>query len=604
MEVRQLQNGSSEQSWVFACDLPNELENLTATNLLGWNIYVGANPRPDFGVCKDVNIQVCRCLFADFDKPHFPDDCTDRAGYAKSKATKEGLPQPTMVIDSGHGIHLYWRFAEPIEPERWRKGMRLLSSALGSDTAIGNAERVMRLPGLMNNKPPAAPCRILEHDPARMYALSDFSSLRTPQTPEPCVQPPREIRRTGSDEMVRSSAYADKWENLLEGDGRNQALYRHVKQLHNDLGISLDTVRQVVREWNQGNNPPLDDREFASAFDSALKYASKKPAGCGNETKSTYVPTPPIIVNGEEVNVAEDAFHNRFSDIKDGTYSSVGFPDCPTLNRLSQPNLPGLMTILYGEGDSAKSQWSVQETLEMIRLGIPVTILMSEQDEGYWMCRVMALLSGNTGWMVAEMVKNKKDYNGGYYDYDLDVEKYAKERGEFGKHLTVYSKNMPDLSELADIVDQKVKAGARIIYIDAVTLFKKGRPGESIAECDENFLRKIEGSITESICSALLVTHPTKAAQFQDMAGGAIYRRRPKQVYKMIQAPHGEPFFSLIKANTTNSLEELEHTHILYVEKCNQGPGKGCKIAYRMLPDFGLQFEEVGLIKKILKRKD
>ena len=178
VEVRQLMNGSSEQSWHFACDLPGEAQNFKATNLLGWNIYVGANPRPNFGVCKDVNIQICRCLFADFDKPHFPDGCTDRAGYAKDKAAKEGLPQPTMIVDSGHGIHLYWRFVEPIEPSRWSRGMALLSPALGSDTSIKNPERVMRLPGLINNKPPATPCRILEHDVARTYSLADFAALR------------------------------------------------------------------------------------------------------------------------------------------------------------------------------------------------------------------------------------------------------------------------------------------------------------------------------------------------------------------------------------------------------------------------------------------
>ena len=39
VEVRQLLNGSSEQSWHFACDLPAQLENLTATNLLGWKSF-------------------------------------------------------------------------------------------------------------------------------------------------------------------------------------------------------------------------------------------------------------------------------------------------------------------------------------------------------------------------------------------------------------------------------------------------------------------------------------------------------------------------------------------------------------------------------------
>ena len=99
-------------------------------------------------------------------------------------ALPEGVPPPTLVVDSGRGYWGLWRLAEPVEmpdpdtPE-WDAARasvedrnRALERAFGAD-ACHNLDRVMRLPGTRNHKPGAGPAQIVARAP-RAFALKDF----------------------------------------------------------------------------------------------------------------------------------------------------------------------------------------------------------------------------------------------------------------------------------------------------------------------------------------------------------------------------------------------------------------------------------------------
>lgn len=58
---------------------------------------------------------------------------------------------PSWVVYSGYGVHGYWLFKEPQEVRVACAISRSLGSALGGD-AVGDAERVLRLPGSFNLK--------------------------------------------------------------------------------------------------------------------------------------------------------------------------------------------------------------------------------------------------------------------------------------------------------------------------------------------------------------------------------------------------------------------------------------------------------------------
>lgn len=68
------------------------------------------------------------------------------------------LPNPTHIVDSGGGLHVYWVFTRPIPTDRWRNSafnFKRLTNLLGlrADNArTADIASVLRLPGTLNFK--------------------------------------------------------------------------------------------------------------------------------------------------------------------------------------------------------------------------------------------------------------------------------------------------------------------------------------------------------------------------------------------------------------------------------------------------------------------
>ena len=152
VEIRCLGAGKPVKRWTLAKDLPELYSELHALNAQGYNIYFGANPRKGFGLSGDDNVLLARCLFCDFDHIEPGDGC-GMLEFIEMDIFCAGLPQPTLAIQSGHGIHTYWRLDEPIEDmAQWTSIQEAMIKTLGSDPVIKNPERIMRLPGFLNVK--------------------------------------------------------------------------------------------------------------------------------------------------------------------------------------------------------------------------------------------------------------------------------------------------------------------------------------------------------------------------------------------------------------------------------------------------------------------
>ena len=145
-------NTQIEKRWTIAHTLPNMADELTALNQQGFNVYAGPNPRREAGKSGDANVLLARCLFCDFDGIEPGDGC-GRWEFVLGRIIEAELPEPDMVICSGHGIHTYWKLEEPLNNmEKWRQVQRRMNSVLDADRTIQNPERIMRLPGFLNVK--------------------------------------------------------------------------------------------------------------------------------------------------------------------------------------------------------------------------------------------------------------------------------------------------------------------------------------------------------------------------------------------------------------------------------------------------------------------
>ena len=153
VEIRRLPSGRS--TWHRADKLTVSFQGLIAANQAGDNIYVGVNPRKQMNLKGDDSVKLARCLFADFDNASIDD--------TESVLYETGLPEPTLLINSGHGVHAYWRLEKPISDMRlWKEQQQRLINTVGSDPVIKNPERIMRLAGFLNHKEPAKMACIIE----------------------------------------------------------------------------------------------------------------------------------------------------------------------------------------------------------------------------------------------------------------------------------------------------------------------------------------------------------------------------------------------------------------------------------------------------------
>jgi putative DNA primase/helicase len=218
VEVRLLPSGSSR--WF---QLANSAE---ASSVIRWavdlnartqepqNVYVGGNPRDAAGAKGNKSVPLARSVFADFDGGTTVEEALQRIHEAD-------LPEPSIVIVSGGGVHVYWVLLEPVtDTATWTVTMKGIIAVVRSDKSIHNAERIMRLPGTRNVKPEREGrplCRIVTINETR-HDIEAFPVTSTAK-PQRATKPKQRHGRLG-DEAQR---FIDT--GTVEGE-RRPAIYR------------------------------------------------------------------------------------------------------------------------------------------------------------------------------------------------------------------------------------------------------------------------------------------------------------------------------------------------------------------------------------------
>ena len=123
------------------------------------------------------NVAAVKAAWADIDCGK--EKAAERKGYPTKKAAsvefkcflrENDIPLPTYIIDSGHGLHVYWAFVDSVTPEFWKKHIALpldrlfkASALLVDPSRTTDESSVLRPPGTMNrkNKDDPKPVRIV-----------------------------------------------------------------------------------------------------------------------------------------------------------------------------------------------------------------------------------------------------------------------------------------------------------------------------------------------------------------------------------------------------------------------------------------------------------
>jgi hypothetical protein len=245
-------------------DLAAELER---ANRAGQNVYIGANPRlRNGGTAADV--AMARSVFADLDHMAVAD--------ALRRIDDSGLPQPTITVASGHGLHAYWRFAEPLtDLAGWTAAQKQFIGLLHSDKAIHDAPRIMRLPAFTNHKPPRAKSRVVQADPERRYDRADILAIISgseSETQEDTVTEPS-LPSVGSVGSIGSVTL--KPEEIVQlclptrqGE-RDSCILRLARGLRFDAGLgglSWAELKPIVRQWHRLALRTIGTKDFDESW--------------------------------------------------------------------------------------------------------------------------------------------------------------------------------------------------------------------------------------------------------------------------------------------------------------------------------------------------
>lgn len=185
VEMRLLPSG--RKLFAVAREWSDKFGELVFANTDGaQDVYAGINPRIREGG-REEDVALARCLFADWDD-------VDPA-QAQSLISSKKLPQPNLIVHSGHGIHGYWKLIDPVtDMAAWRRAMERLIVKAGSDAKIKDPPRIMRVPGLLNlpdarkGEDTPVPVTIISANVESLYHLEEIAGPdegRRPQLPAP-----------------------------------------------------------------------------------------------------------------------------------------------------------------------------------------------------------------------------------------------------------------------------------------------------------------------------------------------------------------------------------------------------------------------------------
>lgn len=229
------------------------------------NVYFCVHPqtsipqkvRPDGSVTDQKYIKAwvshvaaINCFFAEYDVKDYGDK---EAIYSHLRT----LPlQPSVIIDSGGGLHCYWLLANTVTvTEDNREYLKRMQYAwvdlVGSDPDAKDLARVLRVPGTFNRKEKYAPnfpaVSIVQVDYQQLYSLEEFERLTQHLLQEEAPRVQRTGQRLMTDDLITA---AESLRRLAPARCDQYSEWLGVGMALKGLGMA---GLQLWDEWSRGS---------------------------------------------------------------------------------------------------------------------------------------------------------------------------------------------------------------------------------------------------------------------------------------------------------------------------------------------------------------
>ena len=580
--------------WLKAETVPNSFEQLEALNVAGFNIYAGVLPRTTAGGSKDTDCLAGHVIWADFD------DTTLEQASEKLQAV--GCPEPSMVVNSGHGCHLFWGLKEAVEPTALCGLVKEMAVWLGSDESVANPSRILRLPGFTNLKPPVAPCVLMHADPLarqglalmRFYIPSAAEQAKTPQKAP-------ENKPTPTDLVERARRYVAMIPGASLGERDNTA-YRVALKLVNDFALSEQDSIALLSGWDSAaNNPSLATTDGADIITTIVRNAkqyAKKPLGNKTVWKRPERPAPKPLV---EVIGTPDVSDMRveLEAQQRGERQTIPLP-WNHLTDLSQALKPGTVCVIAGPPGVGKSFFIDNIAYCIHRQQQTWRYLPLEGKKTDLKFRFLALLAGEYAMI---------DENQQYAEHRrLILEEKALELsaivGNICENPRVGKKDakgktvvpVVPAAEILKWLDESLKT-ARVVFVDPISQIDF--IGREQWKGEQEFIRKVIGLVSDTGGTVCLVAHTVKRPgqnaniplSLEDVQGSTAIVRLCDCAL-MLEA-HDEKISTIWRPGKTH--EDVKHNRTVLVAKASNARGGRQRIAFQQ-GDIAPTFEERGVI--------
>ncbi len=227
-------------------------------NIEGYDAYFALATFQDGKSRKATNVLQLKSLFLDIDcGPGKPYADKESAIYALAGFVERyDLPEPTAIVNSGRGLHVYWGLIEPLSRDTWVGMAHRLESAcrqyglMVDHSVTTDAARILRVPGTHNYKAfPPLDVTILQGSEQLTDAVSFYDRL--PEAAAPIVLP--KVTITSTDEEAGSTVedrlaggYEKKFTRIAVKSLKDKGCGQIKRALTNSPDLSYDQWLDVL----------------------------------------------------------------------------------------------------------------------------------------------------------------------------------------------------------------------------------------------------------------------------------------------------------------------------------------------------------------------
>lgn len=261
---------------------PPATTGVTTTGTTGGGAKRGRWTKDRFPLARAAVVEVDTKLLPTGD----PATWTEMQRRQAQARANSGLPEPTLVVLSRGGPHLWWTFPQPLPAAVVERLSAGAAEHLGADPNVWDRTRVLRAPGFFHWKRDdgffvrlvgGTGCPVDPH----AFAAAIPEPLVAPAAVDPAKEVnPRWEKLEGEERQWALQECARLLVELgpsVEGKGGDNHLYRKVLPMLQDHGLTWEDALPLLHGWNATCQPPWSVETLRAKWGRAMDVREEGP---------------------------------------------------------------------------------------------------------------------------------------------------------------------------------------------------------------------------------------------------------------------------------------------------------------------------------------